>query len=49
MKLTSINNQTRDGQLVVVNRDGNRAVAVTHIAQTMQQALDNWDHIAPQR
>jgi fumarylacetoacetate (FAA) hydrolase len=48
MKLTSINNQTRDGQLVVVNRDGNRAVAVTHIAPTMQYALDNWDQVAPQ-
>ncbi len=48
MKLTTINNQTRDGQLVVVNRDGTRAVAVPHIAVTMQQALDNWDQVAPQ-
>lgn len=48
MKLTSINNQTRDGQLVVVNRAGDRAVAVGHIATTMQDALDNWDQVAPQ-
>ncbi len=48
MKLTSINNQTRDGQLVVVNYEGTRAVAVPHIATTMQQALDNWDNVAPQ-
>ncbi|TDR22634.1 fumarylacetoacetate hydrolase family protein [Marinicella litoralis] len=48
MKLTTINNQTRDGQLVVVNRAGNRAVTVPQIAQTMQQALDNWDSVAPQ-
>lgn len=48
MKLTTINNQTRDGQLVVVNREGNRAVAVPNIAMTMQQALDNWEQVAPQ-
>lgn len=48
MKLTSINNQTRDGQLVVVNREGTRAVKVGHIATTMQDALDNWDQVAPQ-
>ena len=48
MKLTTINNQTRDGQLVVVNRAGNRAVTVPQIAQTMQQALDNWNTVAPQ-
>lgn len=48
MKLTSINNQTRDGQLVVVNRAGTHAVTVPQIANTMQQALDNWDNVAPQ-
>jgi len=48
MKLTSINNQTRDGQLVVVNRAGDRAVKVPNIAMTMQDALDNWDQVAPQ-
>ena len=48
MKLTTVNNQTRDGQLVVVNRAGTHAVKVPQIALTMQQALDNWDLIAPQ-
>jgi len=48
MKLTTINNQTRDGQLVVVNRAGTRAVSVPQIANTMQQALDNWEAVAPQ-
>lgn len=48
MKLATLNNQTRDGQLIVVNRAGTQAVTVPHIATTMQQALDNWDQVAPQ-
>ncbi len=42
MKLASIKNNTRDGQLVVVNRDLTKAIAVPQIANTMQDALDNW-------
>jgi fumarylacetoacetate (FAA) hydrolase len=48
MKLATLNNQTRDGQLIVVNRAGTQAVKVPQIAQTMQQALDNWEQVAPQ-
>jgi len=47
MKLATLNNQTRDGQLIVVNRAGTQGVKVPNIAQTMQQALDNWDNVAP--
>ncbi len=43
MKLASIQNNTRDGQLVVVSRDLQHAIEVSTIAYTMQQALDNWD------
>jgi fumarylacetoacetate (FAA) hydrolase len=43
MKLASIDNQTRDGQLVVVNRDLTKAVSVPEIATTMQSAIDNWN------
>ncbi|WP_430614169.1 fumarylacetoacetate hydrolase family protein [Flavobacterium sp. JP2137] len=42
MKLATIQNQTRDGQLVVVNRALTHAIAVPHIAPTMQAAIDNW-------
>lgn len=42
MKLASINNGTRDGQLVVVSKDLSKAVVVTEIAATMQAALDQW-------
>ena len=43
MKLASIDNQTRDGQLVVVNRDLTKAISVPEIATTMQSAIDNWN------
>ena len=42
MKLASINNNTRDGQLVVVNKQLTKAVTVPEIAETMQLAMDNW-------
>lgn len=42
MKLATIDNQTRDGQLVVVDKKLAKAVAVGHIAHTMQDALDEW-------
>lgn len=42
MKLATINNNTRDGKLVVVNKELTKAVAVSQIAPTMQFALDNW-------
>ena len=42
MKLASIDNNTRDGQLVVVNKDLTKAVSVPEIASTMQLAMDNW-------
>lgn len=47
MKLGSLKSG-RDGQLIVVSRDLSRLVAVPHIAQTLQQALDNWSATSPQ-
>ena len=48
MKLATLRSSSRDGQLVVVSRDLNKAVAVPHIATTMQAALDDWARISPQ-
>ncbi len=48
MKLASLKNGRRDGQLVVVSKDLTQAVRVANIANTLQQALDDWDLIAPQ-
>lgn len=44
MKLATLKDGTRDGQLVVVSRDLTRAVRVPEIAPTLQWALDNWDN-----
>lgn len=46
MKLATLKNNTRDGQLVVVNRALTKAVAVPEIAGTMQQLLDNWGELS---
>ena len=42
MKLATLDNNTRDGQLVVVNRQLTHALAVPEIAVTLQQAIDHW-------
>ncbi len=47
MKLATLKNQTRDGSLVVVNRDLSLATEVKDIAPTLQAALDNWETVAP--
>ncbi|MFV3126949.1 fumarylacetoacetate hydrolase family protein [Niveispirillum sp. KHB5.9] len=47
MKLASLDNGTRDGRLFVVACDLSRAVPAAGIADTMQQALDDWDGVAP--
>ncbi len=45
MKLGTIKNGTRDGQLVVVDSLSNTYVAATGIAKTLQEAVDNWDEL----
>lgn len=46
MKLATIKNNTRDGQLAVVSKDLSRAVTVSDIASTMQSAIDNWAEVS---
>lgn len=48
MKLASLKDGTRDGQLAVVSRDLKTAALADGIAPTLQRALDDWDFIAPQ-
>src|SRR3990167_5291568 len=48
MKVATLKNNTRDGQLVVVSRDLSQAIAVPEIATSLQQALDNWKSCQPQ-
>ena len=47
MKLATLRNGTRDGQLVVVSRDLKRAMPVPSIARTLQAALDDWSRVSP--
>ncbi len=48
MKLATLKNDSRDGLLVVVNRALSKCVAVPEVAQTLQEALDNWNHVESQ-
>jgi fumarylacetoacetate (FAA) hydrolase len=47
MKLATLKNNTRDGQLIVVSRDLTQAVAVDEIAKNLQYAIENWDECKP--
>jgi fumarylacetoacetate (FAA) hydrolase len=47
MKLASLKHG-RDGLLVVVSKDLTRAVTAGPVAPTLQAALDDWAHVAPQ-
>jgi len=42
MKLSSINNSTKDGQLILVSRDNTNYVDASDIAINMQTAMENW-------
>jgi fumarylacetoacetate (FAA) hydrolase len=48
MKLATLKDGSRDGQLVVVSRDLKTAQIANGIASTLQRALDDWDFIKPQ-
>jgi fumarylacetoacetate (FAA) hydrolase len=48
MKLASLKDGSRDGQLVVVSRDLGTAHYATGIAHRLQQVLDDWGYLSPQ-
>lgn len=48
MKLATYKDGSRDGQLVVVSRDLSLAAYATHIADRLQQVLDDWNYLSPQ-
>ena len=48
MKLATLKDGSRDGQLVVVSRDLSLAHHAAGIAGRLQSALDDWNFIAPQ-
>ncbi len=48
MKLATLNDGSRDGQLVVVSRDLTSAHYATGIANHLQQVLEDWNFYSPQ-
>jgi len=47
MKLATLKNGTRDGQLIVVSTDLSRYASAADIAPTLQATLENWADISP--
>ena len=48
MKLATLKNRTRDGRLVVVNKEMTLYADASHIAPTLQAALDDWVNTEPE-
>lgn len=48
MKLGTLKNGTRDGQLAVVKRDLSEYAVFEGSVRTMQAALDDWDNVEPE-
>ena len=47
MKLATLRNAHRDGELIVCSGDLTRAVSARSIASTLQAVLDDWSNLAP--
>ena len=47
MRLATLDNGSRDGELIVANRAGDAFVRASAIAPTLQAALDDWDTAEP--
>lgn len=48
MKLATLKDGTRDGRLIAVKRDNSVYALATHVAPTLQAALDDWEAREPQ-
>jgi fumarylacetoacetate (FAA) hydrolase len=47
MRLATVADGTRDGQLAIVDPSGLRQCSAAHVAKSLQQALDDWDRCRP--
>ena len=47
MKLATLRNNSRDGELVLVSANNQTAVSAKDISPTLQSALDSWETTAP--
>lgn len=48
MKLGTLQSKARDGELIVVSKDNQRAIRANHIAPSLREALENWETAKPQ-
>lgn len=48
MKLGTLKSNSRDGELIVVSKDNQRAIRAGHIAPSLREALENWAKTAPE-
>jgi fumarylacetoacetate (FAA) hydrolase len=47
MKLGSLKSKSRDGELIVVSKDNERAVKANHIAPSLREAIETWATTEP--
>lgn len=47
MKLGTLKNKSRDGELVVVSKDNSKYVSATHISPSLREALESWEEVEP--
>ncbi|BBF72046.1 fumarylacetoacetate hydrolase family protein [Sphingomonas bisphenolicum] len=47
MRLATLSNSRPDGELVVISRDATRCLPATGIADTLQQAIEQWATVEP--
>lgn len=47
MKLGTLQTNSRDGELIVVSRDNQRAVRAGNIAKSLREAIENWQTTKP--
>jgi len=47
MRLATLRDDTRDGALIIVGRDGDRYLRAGGAVPSLQAALDDWDRAAP--
>jgi fumarylacetoacetate (FAA) hydrolase len=48
MKLGSLKSaHSRDGELIVVSKDNQRAIRAEHVAPSLREAIENWAEAKP--
>ncbi|MGE4130923.1 MAG: fumarylacetoacetate hydrolase family protein [Bdellovibrionales bacterium] len=48
MKLATLKSKSRDGELIVVSKDNQRAARAKHIAPSLREAIEAWSETRPQ-